>query len=237
MSQSLQRLAADRVLLSNMPCRLSNGCSSFVGLTDDQYCFKDAYSEGRMLGKWRTFQTRVSGKASASDNLYLFPILINGQIVKKRDDVFSSSLMESLSSHYAMHIEKVTLDSLVEMSLKEHCVVVSAIEINDAILSKCSSETWSCLKRLFQAADVMLWVSAAGTRGINDPEYGTTMGLFRVLAVEEPSLRATYILVEDIQLHRENTIRNLIAVVQRTEEGDADKEHIQRDGLLHCSRL
>lgn len=245
-SQSLQRLAACGFLLSNMPCELSvtgevgGYQTDMVHLSDSQtisVVSKMHMTNGRSLVNDECSKPVYLVSHPALDNFYLFPMLTKNEIVNKHNDLFGNSLMERLSSHYATHIEKLTVDSLMDICPKKHCVVVSAIEINHAVLSTCSPETWSCLKKVFQAADIMLWVSAAGTRQLNDPEHGTTMGLFRVLAVEEPSLRATYVLVEDMDLNCEITIRNLMAVLQRTEENDADKEYIQRDGLLHCSRL
>ena len=122
--------------------------------------------------------------------------------------------------------------------LDEFCI--SLLEYSGSILNCINEQHFEAFQPILTSGTNMLWVS--GLRmGQEQPESGVLDGLARVLRTENPQLVFVTLCLECndmcIQDHRAKIARVFEASISGIADGSFEREFVEKDGVLHISRI
>ena len=160
------------------------------------------------------------------------------QIDHRESNAFSSSLEARLSSTLGFTVTRLVLSELLEINLPEKAIVVSTIELREPMIGTMKSPDLQALKKLLEAASIILWISGGNLYQAERPDFAPVFGFARSVMLELPSVK---FIVVDIDPTREElgaVESNVLKLLQRANhDSTMDLEYLQYNGILYTSRF
>lgn len=129
-------------------------------------------------------------------------------------------------THQAPHMFKPNIGS----------VVIILDELWNPVLTKVNEEQWNSIKSLVSSGNPLLWVTSGAQGRVTNPDLAMINGLFRVARHENTTAKLITLDVQSPNNPVTNwAIEKVLSVLQS--DGSLETEYMERDGILHISRL
>lgn len=150
---------------------------------------------------------------------------------------FNDVLIRNLSKTLGQAVERVSLHSLTEATIKPKSTVISTIELTRPVMSTLTAEEMVKIKHVTDKALNLIWLTGGNTFEGERPDYSLINGLSRALMLEQPSLKF-YTLDLDSPKQSMDAMETLNTFLKQThQEKTADFEHVLFKEVLHTSRM
>ncbi|KAL2069921.1 hypothetical protein VTL71DRAFT_14600 [Oculimacula yallundae] len=118
-------------------------------------------------------------------------------------------------------------------------IVLILDELSSSAMDGLNSRQWQILQTLVQREYKTLWVTSGAQLNVTHPERAAINGFFRVLRAEEPQLNLMTLDVEQSTgSATANAIDTLLGLISKPKANElVDSEFVERDGVLHISRI
>ncbi|KAL2867458.1 type I polyketide synthase [Aspergillus lucknowensis] len=194
--------------------------------------------------KFSTISTATAtGKTLEISSLYedeMANTTSDGSIViveEPEQQSFNDSLAQHLSQVFRQGVKRVLLNELTAGMITSKSLVISTIELSRPVLSTLTGAEMEYIKRITDNALSLLWLTGGGNLDGTHPDFALMSGLSRALMLEQPSLKIT-MLDLDVVAPTSQTMQNIATVLrQSVESSRPDFEYVQKNGLLHISRM
>lgn len=145
-------------------------------------------------------------------------------------------LVEMLSKEKGLVL---SLDQLDRTPIDDRDIVVSLLEVDNALLSSLSETQFSQVETLFKQARRLIWVTAP-RHGVDDSHfshYAVAQGFLRTVRAEIPESHIVSLSIEDMSSSemREEAIRKTISAAFGTSQSN-ELEYVFRAGQMHTAR-
>lgn len=115
-------------------------------------------------------------------------------------------------------------------------VVMIIDELWNSVLTKVNEEQWSSIKSLVSSGNPLLWVTSGAQGRVTNPDLAMINGLFRVARQENTTAKLVTLDVQSSTNPVTNwAIEKVLSLLQSDES--LETEYMERDGILHISRL
>ncbi|RAK85213.1 polyketide synthase [Aspergillus costaricaensis CBS 115574] len=146
-------------------------------------------------------------------------------------------LQKILQEHLGSLVTIVSLSQVSPATVPDRAFVLSTLEQQEPLLISMNECEMALLKNITDRVAKIVWVVNGGFIDGEKPDFAPVLGLSRALMLEQPSLQFAVLDVDDESASSEETLRNIINVLDRLiHEKEPDFEFAQRDGVLHISR-
>ncbi|KAI1439039.1 reducing type I polyketide synthase 10 [Xylaria sp. CBS 124048] len=157
-------------------------------------------------------------------------------IVEREQSSLGSALADALMNIQGQTVSRIALTDLTAEHVPQGTTVFNLCELYSPLLATISDEDMQRVKVMTDRAISLIWVTGGDALRGNKPDSALSVGLARAVGMEQPSLTFfTY----DIDTPDENvdaTAQHLVSVLNQ-DGARPDKEFVQRDGIVHVSRL
>lgn len=120
----------------------------------------------------------------------------------------------------------------------ENGTVLVLDEIISPVMSDPSDEQFAAIQGLIQQKCRILWVTRGGHMKVTNPEHAPFFGAARSLHGEDPTVMVMSLDIEDTGDPSTTAINTALEHLNSTETlEDVDYEFVERDGIIHISRV
>lgn len=150
---------------------------------------------------------------------------------------FNDVLAKQLSESFDQEVERVLLKDLTSSTIDSKSLVVCTIELTRPVLSTLTDSEMVSIKHITDHALSLLWLTGGSNIEGTRPDFALMSGLSRALMLEQPSLQIINLDL-DVTTSTPTTVQNVAMVLRQSIESPApDFEYVQKDELLHISRM
>jgi hypothetical protein len=158
-------------------------------------------------------------------------------VEEAEQDSFNEALAKHLSTELGQNVKRVLLQNLTKSMITAKSLVISTIELSRPVLSSLTGEEMQSVKCITDNALSLLWLTGGNNMEGSRPDFALMSGLSRALMLEQPSLQIT-MLDLDIATPTLQTLQNITIVLRQSAESTSpDAEYVQKNDLLHISRM
>jgi hypothetical protein len=158
-------------------------------------------------------------------------------IEETAQESFNDALAQYLSREVGLVVERVLLQDLTASMITPKTLVISTIELTRPVLSTLTGEEMQYVKLVTDNALSLLWLTGGDNMEGTRPDFALMSGLSRALMLEQPSLQITMLDLDVVEPSLQ-TLQNISTVLRGSVESSSpDFEYVQRNGLLHISRM
>ncbi|RYP59382.1 hypothetical protein DL769_008567 [Monosporascus sp. CRB-8-3] len=157
-------------------------------------------------------------------------------IVEMEESELGTALIGSLRALRGCLVQRLKLHELTAEHISVKTTVFNLCELKSPILCKVSDEDMQRIKVMTDRAASLVWVTGGDLMRGARPEFSLVSGLSRALVLEQPSLRFYTYDIDDPDKDVHATADRLISVLNQPGP-KPDLEFIQRQGIVHVSRL
>ncbi|GIZ44216.1 hypothetical protein CKM354_000742000 [Cercospora kikuchii] len=119
-------------------------------------------------------------------------------------------------------------------------VVLVVDELFDSIVDRFDEKQFEIIKTMVERRCTVLWVTAGGQLKVTDPNKAAVVGLFRTVRAEE-QVKLVTLDVEsadgDATIAAISSVLDKLCLFPKADQGPMDSEFVERDGIIHVSRL
>ncbi|KAI4952622.1 Type I Iterative PKS [Alternaria rosae] len=135
-------------------------------------------------------------------------------------------------------VKHVRLEDLGERIRKDATILVIS-ELETPQLPTLSPAQWIAVQQLLQMRNKILWVSKSAQWKVTNPDGAMIHGLCRSVRTEDPSMKLTTLDIEDAT--NEHAVPSIDLILREVQKVSSIKgfegEYVERDGVLHVSRI
>ncbi|KAJ5635342.1 polyketide synthase-nonribosomal peptide synthetase [Penicillium longicatenatum] len=158
-------------------------------------------------------------------------------VEEEEQDSFNEALAKHLSTELGQNVKRVLLHDLTKSMITAKSLVISTIELSRPVLSTLTGEEMQSVKCITDNALSLLWLTGGNNMEGSRPDFALMSGLSRALMLEQPSLQIT-MLDLDVATPTLQTLQNITIVLRQSAESTSpDAEYVQKNDLLHISRM
>ncbi|PKX88903.1 type I polyketide synthase [Aspergillus novofumigatus IBT 16806] len=158
-------------------------------------------------------------------------------IEETAQESFNDALAQYLSREVGLVVQRVLLQDLTASMITPKTLVISTIELTRPFLSTLTGEEMQYVKLVTDNALSLLWLTGGDNMEGTRPDFALMSGLSRALMLEQPSLQITMLDLDVVEPSLQ-TLQNVSTVLRGSVESSSpDFEYVQRNGLLHISRM
>ena len=157
-------------------------------------------------------------------------------IVKDESHPLNRGLLQRLKKD-SWNVSIVNFDEMDPTIVNPGSNIIVTAELEEAIMIRPSRDQLSMVTKATSNASKVLWVSGGSLITSKRPEFSAAFALSRSVMAENPT---TKFVVVDLDSTREDldlTIPNLMTVLARSSTMGSDLEYLQKEGILHISRI
>jgi NADPH:quinone reductase-like Zn-dependent oxidoreductase/malonyl CoA-acyl carrier protein transacylase len=158
-------------------------------------------------------------------------------IVEQVPSALGDAIIQEIKTVTGQRSKRISFEDISTETIPPGTVVFSLLESKSAILPTISDEEMSLIKTLTHNASTLVWVTSGNLLNGQKPDHSLVFGLSRAVMMEQPSLRFFAYDVDNIDINRVRTARNVVSVFKRSPTALPDFEYIERDGIVHVSRF
>jgi acyl transferase domain-containing protein/NADPH:quinone reductase-like Zn-dependent oxidoreductase/NADP-dependent 3-hydroxy acid dehydrogenase YdfG len=179
-------------------------------------------------------RSKFSGESSVSKEiLQAAEVTI---VVKDEHHPLNELLLQKLLSKQG-NTTMVKLEDFQPESLQPRSTIIMTVELEQPILTNMSSQELLSLQKITDAASQLLWITGGNLIESKNPELSTALGLSRSVMSGNPAIRFVVLDIDKPRDDIDHTISNIEAVLLASSTNGSDYEYLQKDGVLHVSRL
>ncbi|RYP61682.1 hypothetical protein DL770_009733 [Monosporascus sp. CRB-9-2] len=157
-------------------------------------------------------------------------------IVEMEESELGTALVGYLRAMRGCLVKRVKLHELTAEHISAKTTVFNLCELKSPILCRVSDEDMQRIKIMTDRAASLVWVTGGDMMRGTRPEFSLVSGLSRALVLEQPSLRFYTYDIDDPDKDVHATADRLTSVLNQPGP-KSDLEFIQRQGIVHVSRL
>ena len=132
----------------------------------------------------------------------------------------------------------ISLDEVCAAEIPAKSIVLSTIELNEAVLSSLRASELASIQKLTSQASTLLWITGGGLYSAKAPASSLVLGLSRAVSLEQPSLNFVVFDLDESYDELDSTLSNVLFILKQALSGpDREYEYLQRKGVLHTSRF
>ncbi|KAI1191972.1 hypothetical protein F5B17DRAFT_425999 [Nemania serpens] len=131
-------------------------------------------------------------------------------------------------------VKQSPVSDLTDLASHDGAILVLD-ELYDNVLTSVDSKEWEALKNLTSAGKPILWLTKGSQYTVDDPDKALVHGLFRVIRHEDPGAKLATLDVQSADLPAASWAVD--QVLKQIQEGKAEEEYAERDGVLHVQRI
>ena len=157
-------------------------------------------------------------------------------IVKDESHPLNQALLQRLKKD-SWNVSIVNFDEMDPTIVDPGSSIIVTAELEEAIMIQPSRDQLSVVTKATSKASMVVWVSGGSLIASKRPEFSAAFAFSRSVMAENPT---TKFIVVDLDSTREDldlTIPNLVTVLARSSTMGSDLEYLQKEGILHISRI
>lgn len=153
----------------------------------------------------------------------------------------STAVENALCQSGMWHVVRISDPS----QLAPQSMILILDELDGAIMTELDARQWKIIQQLIKHQCDILWVTTGAQMRVTNPTGAAIHGFLRVLRNEEPLLRLTTLDVGSASASKAtmSAIHTTLGAIRRTDSNASterfpiDYEFVERDGLVHISRV